>query len=82
MNYIANSYTEATVYELDVTKNLSESLHGGYKVFFLGVSDDGDGHYFLFIKCFKKSMGRGKMIVEFFSAEIVFSVWNRKTGGC
>ena len=32
-------------------------------------------HYYLLIKCVSKSIGSGKIIVEFFSAEMSFRVW-------
>ena len=37
-------------------------------------------HSFLPMKCRRKSMGSGKMMVEFFSAEMVLSVCRREGG--
>lgn len=35
--------------------------------------------YYLFMNCAIKSMGSGNIIVEFFSADIVFSVWRYRS---
>jgi hypothetical protein len=42
------------------------------------MADDVHVHLFLLMRWLMMSMGTGKMMVEFFSADMEFSVWNRR----